>query len=101
MGILAGSEVLRGMLGETTKSQGHGFIVHGGIVFQCARVRTGTNSAFFEEVWMMVVCLSVWHIWTRRCKFVFQRKQSACCKFVIIEKVNVIHIPNNILFIET
>ena len=51
----------------------HGFIVEGGKVFQCARVRPGTNSEFFEEIWMMVACLTGWHIWTRRCKFVFQQ----------------------------
>ena len=26
----------------------------------------------------MVACLSVWHIWTRRCKFVFQRQKLSC-----------------------
>ena len=58
---------------EQLNLHGHLFIVEGGKVFQCARVRPSTNSEFFEEIWMMVACLTGWHIWTRRCKFVFQQ----------------------------
>ena len=38
--------------------------MHGGNAFQCA-----------EEIWMKVACLSVWHIWTRRYKFVFHQQK--------------------------
>ena len=58
---------------EQLNPHDHGFIVQGGNVFQCVGVRPSTKSEFFEEIWMMVACLSVWHIWTRRCKFVFQQ----------------------------
>ena len=27
---------------------------------------------FFRRYGMMVACLTGWHIWTKRCKFVFQ-----------------------------
>ena len=37
--------------------QGHGFIVQSGNVFQCAGVRLGTNTEFFEEIWLTVACL--------------------------------------------
>ena len=50
---------------EQLNPHGHGFIVQDGKVFQRAGVRHGTNSEFFEEIWMMVSCLSVWHIGTR------------------------------------
>ena len=60
---------------EYLKPLGHGFIVEGGNLFQCVRVRPCKNSAFFEEIWMMVACLLVWNIWTRRCKFVFQHQK--------------------------
>ena len=45
--------------GEQLNPQGHGFIVQGGRVFQCDGVRPDTNSEFFEEIWLMVACLSV------------------------------------------
>ena len=41
---------------EQLNPQGHGFIVHGGSMFQCVGVRPGTNSMFFEEIWIMVAC---------------------------------------------
>ena len=47
-------------------------------MFQCDGVRPGTNSEFFEEIWLMVACLSVWHIWIRRCKYVFQQQKLPC-----------------------
>ena len=47
---------------EQLNPHGHGFIVHGGSMFQCVGVRPSTNSAFFEEICMFVACLSVWHI---------------------------------------
>ena len=62
--------------GEQLNPQGHGFIVQGGSVFQCDGVRPDTISEFFEEIWLMVACLSVWHIWIRRYKFVFQQQSS-------------------------
>ena len=57
--------------GEQLNPHRHGFIVHGGSVFQCDGVRPGINSDFFEEIWLMVVCLSIWHIWIMQCKYVF------------------------------
>ena len=51
-----------GRLGGIVKPRGHGFIVEGDNVFQCVGVRPGTNSEFFEEIWMMVACLTGWHI---------------------------------------
>ena len=56
---------------EQLNPHGHGFTVQGGKVFQRAGVRPSSNSEFFEEIWMMVTCLSVRDIWTRHCKFVF------------------------------
>ena len=47
----------------------------GGILFQCARVRLITNSEFFEEIWLMVASLPVWHIWIRHSKFDFQQQK--------------------------
>ena len=38
--------------GEQLNPHGHGFIVEGGKVLQCARVRPGTNSDFFEQIWI-------------------------------------------------
>ena len=49
--------------------------MQGGKVFQRVGVQPVTNSEFFEEIWMMVACLSVWHIWTSRCKLVFQQQK--------------------------
>ena len=60
---------------EHLNPHGHGFIVQGGSVFKCVGVEPGTNSDFFEEIWMLVACFSVWHIWTRCCKFVFQQQK--------------------------
>ena len=48
---------------EQLNPQGHGFIVKSGSMFLCDGVRPITNSDFFEEIWLMVACLSVWHIW--------------------------------------
>ena len=28
---------------------------------------------FLKEIWMMVACLTGWHIWTKRWKFIFQQ----------------------------
>ena len=61
---------------EELNPQGHGFIMHSGSVFLYYGVKPGTTSEFFEEIWLMVECLSVWHIWTRRCKFVFQQQKT-------------------------
>ena len=47
-------------------------------MFLCDGVRPCTNSEFFEEIWLMVACLSVWHIWSKCCKFVFQRQKLSC-----------------------
>ena len=47
---------------EQLNPHGHEFLVQGGKVFERAGVRPGTNSKYFEEIWMMVACLSVWHI---------------------------------------
>ena len=60
---------------EQLNPQEHGFIVQGGSVFLCDGMRPNTNAEFFEEIWLMVVCLSVWHIWTGRCKFVYKRQK--------------------------
>ena len=43
-------------------------------MLECVGVRLGTNSALFKEIWMLVACLLVWHIWTRRCMLVFQQR---------------------------
>ena len=75
MGFHTGSHVNRRRLGRIVKPR---FIMQGGSVFQCVEVRPGTNSEFFEEMWLMVICLSFWHIWTRRYKFVFQRQKLLC-----------------------
>ena len=52
-------------------------------MFQCDGVRLGTNSDFFEEIWLMVVSLSVWHIWITRCKFVFQQQNLSCGEVIL------------------
>ena len=74
-GSLQGLKVMGEGWEEQLNPHGHGFIMEGGKVFQCARVRPGTNSEFFEKLWMMVACLTGWHVWTRRCKFVFQQQK--------------------------
>ena len=56
-GSLQGLKVTREGWAEQLNPHGHGFIVEGDKVFQCPRVRPGTNSEFFEEIWMMVACL--------------------------------------------
>ena len=47
-------------------------------MFQCDGVRPDTNSQIFEEIRLMVVCLLVWHIWTKHCKCVIQRQKLPC-----------------------
>ena len=54
-GSLHGLKVTGEGWAEQLNPHGHGFIVEGGNVFQCARVRPGTNSEFFEEIWMMMI----------------------------------------------
>ena len=71
-GSLQGLKLTREGWAEQLNPQGNGFIVQGGNVFQCVGMRPSTNSVFFEKIWMLVACLSVWHIWTRCCVFVFQ-----------------------------
>ena len=71
LGSIQGLSLKRESWGEPLNPQGHGFTVQGGQVFQCDGVRHGTNFEFFEEIWLMVACLSVWHIWIMCCKYVF------------------------------
>ena len=47
---------------EQLNPQLYGFIVKSRSVFLCDGVRPGTNSEFFEDIWLMVACLSIWHI---------------------------------------
>ena len=61
----------------------NGCIVKSGGVFLCDGVRPITNSDFFEEIWLMAACLSIWHIWTKRCKFVFQRQKLSCSEVML------------------
>ena len=70
-GSLQGLKLIGEGCAEQLNPHDHGFIVQGGHVFQCVGVRHDTNSTFSEEVWMRVACLSVWHILTRCCTFVF------------------------------
>ena len=58
-GSIQGLSLKGEIWGERLNPQGHGFKVQGGRVFQCDGVRPGTNSEFFEEIWLMVACLSV------------------------------------------
>ena len=74
-GYLHGLKLIGEVWAGQLNPHGHVFIVQGGNVFQCVGVLPTTNSAFSEEIWMMVDCLSVWHIWTTRCKFVFQQQK--------------------------
>ena len=74
-GSLQGLKLTKEGWAEQLNPHGHGFIVQGSSVFKCVGVEPGTNSGFFEEIWMLVACFSVWHIWTRRCMFVFQQRK--------------------------
>ena len=47
---------------EQLNPHGHGLIVKSGSVFLCDGVRPDTNSELFEEICLMVACLSAWHI---------------------------------------
>ena len=70
-GSLHGLKVTGEGWAEQLNPHGHGFIVEGGNVFQCARVRPGTNSEFFEEIWTMVACNGLAHL--DQALFVFQQ----------------------------
>ena len=63
---------------EQLNPHGHGFIVKSSSVFLCDGGRLDTNSKVFEEIWLMVACLSVWRIRIKRCKFVFQQQKLSC-----------------------
>ena len=59
MGSIQGFSLKGERWGEQLNPQGHGFIVQGGRVFQCDRMRPGTNSEFLKEIWLMAACLSI------------------------------------------
>ena len=79
VGVLTRFDANWGRLGRTTKSTWSWIF---SARWKCAQMCWNETwykiCFFFKEIWMLVACFSVWHVWTIRCMFVSHQRELPC-----------------------